>query len=44
MAEKMPSTEDAAAHAGPTVPQDAAAPQKLAALAQTHALQRFETK
>ena len=44
MVEKMPSTEDAATQAGPTVPQDAVAPQKLAALAQTHALQRFETK
>ena len=32
MTEKMPSTEDAAAQAGPTTPQDAAAPQELAAL------------
>lgn len=32
MTEKMQSTEDAAAQAGPTTPQDAAAPQKLAAL------------
>ena len=44
MTEKVPSTEDAAAQAGPTTPQDAAAPQELAALGYTRALQRFETK